>query len=324
MPKVIQRIGQRVIHYSAGGPRMVAMQGSGPSTGTPVGGKTANVYAHLNSLHNHSNPSSAQNASTRVANWVKRMSLQAPGGGNTYTIGAQFGFFWQWTLPPSGGNMFEEVSTPFLDPFSAAWGTASNIGVVEMVPDNFDGQYFDTAAVTNMGYAYEPVLLARIDEWQANAPNPNRIYAVYAGWPALNRPEYGGVDDNPASINSGGYATWLAYGLGAYQTWMELLVSRLQAARPGLDIRLHNISKASLLAFQNTVVGTVDKNVLIEDLAPHGRSSFYFIAAVADYIELFNEKPPAGFTFNPDWGVSSLITSNYQAIVDYMWGVLRP
>ena len=50
----------------------------------------------------------------------------------------------------------------------------------------------------------------------------------------------------------------------------------------------------------------------------------YFIAGVIDYIELFNEKPPTGFVFDPGWQVDAAIRSNYQAIVDYIWGVLRP
>jgi hypothetical protein len=84
------------------------------------------------------------------------------------------------------------------------------------------------------------------------------------------------------------------------------------------------VSRAVLLADRDTVVGTIPLASLFEDDAPHGLSTTYFLLAVADYIELFNEKPPTGFVFNGAWGVHPTVTANYQAIVDYIWGVLRP
>ncbi|TAF12678.1 MAG: T9SS C-terminal target domain-containing protein [Alphaproteobacteria bacterium] len=104
---------------------------------------------------------------------------------------------------------------------------------------------------------------------------------------------------------------------------MELLVAKLKTARPNLDIRLHNISKAVLMTHANTNVGNIPLTTLFEDLAPHGRSTWYCLAAIAEYIELFNEKPSATFTFNPTWNVDPIVTNNYQQIVDYMWTVLR-
>lgn len=307
----------------------------GSGAGTPVGGKTAHVYMHLNSLYNHANPSSAQNASTRVGNWVKRMAeaaVTAPSGKNTFTINAQFGFFTAWSTPPSGSAMFEEVSSPYIAAWTTSWSGASNINQVGFVPDNFDGQDFDPAVNTNMGASYQTRLLALIDAWETNAPNPDRVYFVFSGWPAMQT--YGGSGNNPGTIPAGppsGYAGWVAYGLGAYQTWMELLVSRLRAARPSLDIRLHNSSKASLLAFRDTMLGTVNKNTLFEDMAPHGRGSMYLIAGIAEYIELYDEKPPAnlfesggGWSGDPGWPVDAAIKSNYQSLVDFIWGVLRP
>ena len=287
--------------------------------GTPVGGKTVHAYAYLNSLHNHAHPTSAQNASTRVSNWVARMAARAPGGGNTYTVGAQFGHFAQWTVPPAAGQMFEEVSTPHLDPWAPGWEGASKIDVVEIVPDNFDAPRFDPAVCTRTGSSCEGRLLQLIDAWETHAPNPDRRYAVFAGWPAL-RPENG---DGSGAISPAMCSAWVSDGLGAYQQWMELLVNRLQTARPGLDIRLHAISKASLVAYRDTVVGTLPPDELFEEPAPHGRPSMYFIAAVADYIELFDEKPPADFAFDPAWGVSPVIAEHYPLIVDHIWRALR-
>jgi hypothetical protein len=313
---VFLRFGNRGLLFSPSG--VLGVDFSTP--GDPVGGQTVDVYSYLNSLHNHANPSSDQDANTRVGNWVARMAAQAPNGGNVYTLGATFGFVSSWDVPPIANTEHEEVTTPHVNQFSASWTGASEVEVVQFVPDNFDGFGFDPADVTNLGVSYQTRLLELIDAWETNAPNANRRYVVYAG--LLNLQTYGGTGDDPTTINSAGYASWVSDNLGSYQTWMELLVSRLQAARPTLDIRLHQISKAYVSLFANTVVGDVAPGVLFEDLAPHGRSTTYFLLAVAEYIELFGEKPPADFVFEPEWDVDTLVVDNYQAIVDHVWGVL--
>jgi hypothetical protein len=314
----IYQVGNRVIDF-----RGVRSWTVGPPPGgggTPVGGLTVDVYANLNSLHNHG--AGDGNANTRVGNWVHRMAQQAPNGGNVYTLGARFGFFTQWGIPPIASTGYEEVSTPYVDDYTASWAGAQNIELVEFVPDNFDGFNFDPAVNTNMNASYQTVFLTHIDAWEANAANANRRYAVYAGWPSLG--SYGATGDDPSTITPTGFANWVAFGVGAYQAWLELLVSRLQAARPGVDVRLHNVSKAVLLTYRDTVVGTIPADSLFEDTAPHGRSTWYFLASIAEYIEIYGEKPPAGFVFDPAWGVHASVTNNYQSIVDYIWGVLRP
>lgn len=295
--------------------------GGGGDTGTPVGGQAVDAFYYLNSLHNFADPAGDQNASTRVGNWMDRLATQAPNGGSTYSIGAQFGFFPQWSTPPRAFVKVEETGSP-IDEYNASWTNADQIEVVGFVPDNFDGVAFDPSATTNMGAAYVPTLLTLIDAWQANAPNASRRYVVYAGWPQLNG--YGGTNDDPTTVNPAGYASWISWGLGTYQTWLETMVAQLQAARPALDIRLHNVNKALLLTLRDTVVSTIPVGSLFQDLSPHGRETWYCLAGIAEYIETYGEKPPAGFTFNPAWNVHATVTANYQAIVDHMWGVLRP
>jgi hypothetical protein len=287
----------------------------GGGAGTPVGGMTRDVYAYLNSLHNHD--AGAGNANTSTGNWLRRMALQAPNGGNTYTLGSLFGFANAWETPPRGGGQ-EEVPSPYITGTNS-WANAGQIEVVGFVPDNFEAPNHDPLdANGTMGFAYQPRLLELIDAWQTNAPNASRRYVVYAGWPDMG--PYG----DPATISAGQITAYRTWALGGYQTWMELLVSRLQAARPALDIRLHDVSRALMLTWRDTVVSTIPAGTLFEDDSPHGRSTWYFLAAVAEYIELFNEKPPANFAFQGGWNVHATVTSNYQAIVDFMWGVLRP
>jgi hypothetical protein len=305
----IYRVGDIVVAFAQGGPlTWPAPSEPGGGDGTPVGGLTTNVYNYLNSLYDHAVGDGDEN--TNVKTWVTRFAAAAPTP-NSFTQSAEFGFFSQWEPPPR----FNDVLT---------WGPASSVIRVGFTPDNFDGQSRDPSVGTPGafdGEAYTPYLAGIVDAWEANAPNAERIYYVYAGSPNLGA--HGGSGDDPATLTPTQYANWVAYGLGAYNDWMELLVSQLQAARPSQTFRLHNVNRATLLAFQNTVVGTIDPTVLFEDLAPHGRPTWYCLKAVAEYIELFDEKPPA-ITFDPGWGVSPILTANFGAVVDYIWGVLRP
>lgn len=288
----------------------------GGGAGTPAGGMTRDVYAYLNSLHNHD--AGAGNANTSTANWMRRLAVAAPNGGNVYTCGWQFGFANGWVTPPAAQGQ-EVAPSPHMS--GNSWTGGNLIEVVEFVPDNFSGPTFDPNVTNDLGFVYQTRLLELIDAWQTNAPHPtpaNRVYAIYAGWPDMG--SYG----DPATISAGQITNYINWGLGGYQTWMELLVSRLQAARPTLNIRLHNVNRAVLRTWRDTVVSTIPAGTLFEDDAPHGRSTWYFLAAVADYIELYNEKPPAGFVFDGSWGVNATVTSNYQTIVDHIWGVLRP
>ncbi len=284
-------------------------------------GDTVDMYYYKNSLYNHLETGNSEaTASTNVGNWIARFT-ETTNNPKVATLGSVFGFFPQWSVPPKAHNFHSEISTPHMQKWTASWDGVKEIDLLGFVPDNFDGQAFDPSDTTNMGQAYVTKLLYLIDEWATNAPNASRRYVVYAGWPALNR--YGGTNDDPSTLTATAIANWHTYGLGDYQDWMELLVTQLQAARPNLDIRLHNISKAVLMCHQNTAVKNIRPELLFEDLAPHGRSTWYFMAAVAEYIEVFGEKPPTNFEFKAEWGVDSTVTSNYQTIVDYIWMVTK-
>lgn len=293
--------------------------------GTPVGARRVDAYGYINSLNSHADPSSEQNPSTRAPNWIARFAAAAPNGGNIYTLGARFSGVNQWAANPTpdGSTFHEDVSNPWINGDPPDWVNAEQIEVVEFTPNNFDMVNVDPNVASGIGPAVQSTILGVVDAWQTNGAHPtpaNRIYAVYAGWPLLSG--YG--SSTVAGMTPTMIANWIAYGLGPYQAWLELLVSRLQAARPALNFRLQNVSRACLLAYRDTAVSTIPITSLFEDMAPHGRASWYCLAGIAHYIELFNEKPPANFAFNPAWNVHPTFTANYQAIVDHIWSVLRP
>lgn len=294
-----------------------------PSLGTPVGGQTIHMMYGLNSLHNHA--AGTGNLNTRVGNWLARLSAQAPTP-NTITLGQYFGFADVWPNPPVyGGAIHEEVSSPYIN-YSADWTGAENIDVVGGVPDNFFGLLVDPAVTNGSGWVYETEWLQWLDAWEANAPKAGRRYTVYIGTPQLKQPGITYVSSEDPSLyhTEAGYTQWYS-DMVAYQAWNDLLVSRLQAARPALDIRKHSVSKAVLSAHQNIApLHAIPVGSLFYDRAPHGTTNWYFLLGIAEYICLFGEKPEAGFVFDPAWGIHADIQSNYAAIVDHIWGVLNP
>lgn len=291
-----------------------------PATGTPVGGQTFDMFYGLNSLHNHA--AGTGNLNTRVANWLARLSAQAPTP-NTITFGQNFGFADIWPIPPVyGGALHEEITSPHVN-YSADWINANQIEVVGMVPDNFFGLLVDPAAVNGSGWVYETEVLQWIDAWEANAPNANRKYVWYIGTPQLKQPGITYVSsENPSLYHTeAGYTQWYS-DMTTYQAWNDLLVSRIQAARPSLDIRKHSVSKAVLSLHQNNAaVHAIPVGDLFYDRAPHGTSNWYFLLALVEYMYLFGEKPPTTFTFDPAWNIHSNIQSNYTTIVNYLWSV---
>lgn len=264
-------------------------------------------YYYLNSLVSHE--TGDWSSSTQLPNWMERLSEEA---GKEYNVDSEFGFLDNWTLPPRANMGYPEAPSTTL--VGNSWTNASTIDRVSFVPDNFDGQTVDPDEIGNIAtQSYQDGLLALIDGWETNATNAERVYSVYAGWPDMG--PYG----DPATISPANLLAWQTWALGGYQEWFELLVSRLQNARPSLDIRLSDVNRILMLTYQNTVVSTISAGDLFEDDAPHGRSSWYFLASLVEYMETYGEKPPSTYVPLSGHEVNSVITSNYEDIVDYMW-----
>lgn len=322
------RVGDVGILFAQGGPYSVDFSSGDP--GAPVGGQQIDIYTQYHSLHNHSHPPSAQHAGTRVANWVQRMASQAPNGGNSFTIGATFTNPWEWAgQAPLGTATHEETTnSPYCSSTVRTWENKDEIELVQYLPYNFEMLDYDPDVASNLGASIQQTYITHFTAWETNAPNPNRRYSIYTSWPETRHS--GTQTSDLDSLTTAQRNQWFTYAFGYYQDWMELLASRIQAAMPGIDLRLHNINLAVMGCIRDTVVGTIPLSDLFEDVAPHGRSTIYFIAGVAEYIEIFNEKPPANFQFNsteqadPARRVHQTAVDNYQTIVDYVWGVLRP
>jgi hypothetical protein len=258
----IYRINDRVLAFLPTGAQTWTLAASG---GEPVGGKTMDVYGNIHSLHNHAHPPSAQHSGTRVANWVKWFSLQAPNGGNSYTFGGMFLDVRQaGSLPPAATATHEAVSTPHVETFPSGWASSlQQVDLVEFVPNNFEILDYDPHATTTLGASIQQTYITHIDAWQTNAPNPNRRFVIYTNWPETRHS--GNATEDLSQLTAPQIAQWDVYAFGHFQTWMELLVSRLQADRPALNIRLHNVNRAVLRTWRDTVVSTIPAGTLFQE-----------------------------------------------------------
>jgi hypothetical protein len=308
-----------VVHFQDAGPVLTWQTGGGGGAqpGDPVGGQSRAVWAGMNSLYVHTAFMATEHTNTPI--WVHRFGLAAPGGGNAIQLRAVFGFGNEWSNPvPTGGGVGPIPTTGVPD---GSWVGGSNVDVVTLVSDNFFGQDAATPSTNHfLGWNYLTEYTRIIDAWESNAPNPERIYAFYTGWQRL------GAFGQPGTITAPQRAAYIANGLGFFNTWQQSVLSALRAARPALASRIviHDINNALMLTLRDTVVSTIPMADLFVDDAPHGTATWYFLAGLVQYIELFNEKPPANFSFEPGWGVHATVTANYQALVDFIWGVLRP
>lgn len=314
------RIGNRGLLFSSDGAQVLSLG----DLGTPVGGQTANMFFFLNSLYNH--VVGTGTANTYVSNWLGRLSAQAPTP-NTLTFSQRFGFAEEWpSVPQINGNttVMEVPQGPIS--YTSTWVGANTIEVVGFVTDNFFGMSVAPDQPNTGGWNYITELLRIIDGWEANAPNPNRTYRLYSSWSAL-RNDAGNVVPAGALgegvVNEPGKLAWYARNETVYEPWNALIVSMLQAARPTLDIRLHEVGKALRVVHRDiAAIHGMNMTDLFFD-GSHGKPSWYLMAGIAEYICQFGEKPPAGLVFDPAWGVHATVEANYQVIVDNMWTTLN-
>jgi len=327
----IYQVGSRVIDFR--GIRSWTVGTPPGGGGTPVGGQVLDVAGYFHSLWKHAALGSDAHPGTSVGNWVYRMAQQAPNGGNDIGVCGSFRSLRQAeSIPPNMHVVDDEVPYRYMNNYVQTWTGANQMDVMFMVPDNFASHSVDPGAPSGFGLPVaQDLFSAGISQWEANAPKAGRYYAIYNSWPHLQQsgiPTY--TDEDVSALTPAHIATWINYALNTFAPWYDLLISRMQGILPGVEIRNWDVCRPLVLAMRDTAVGDVPITEMFEDYAPHGRATCYFVVAIAQYIHFFNEKPPANLQFNwpdqadPTRRVHAAVVNNYQSIVDYIWGVLRP
>jgi hypothetical protein len=326
----IYQVGNRVIDFRGLRSWTVGTQPGGD--GTPMGGQTLDVAGYFHSLWKHAALGSDAHPGTSVGNWLHRMAQQAPNGGHDIGVCGSFHSPRQTPAPPYMHVVDDEVPYRHMNNYEFVWTGANQMDAMFWVPDNFESFQHDPDAITGFGApSAQALFTALIQAWETNAPKVGRHYAIYNSFDHLawtGRP--GHQDEDVSALTPAHIATWINHSLTVYAPWFDLLVSRVQATYPSLDIRLYDVCRPLVLAMRDTAVGDVPITEMFEDYAPHGRATCYFVVAIAQYIHFFGEKPPANLQFNwpdqadPTRRVHAAVVNNYQSIVDYIWGVLRP
>lgn len=286
-----------------------------PGIGRPI--REARVYHYLNSLTDHAIGGEGGDNDTNVLNWAARIANHS---GQTYQADGQFGFADSWTIPPLSTLGWADVTTPNT---GSSWGTANaaNITHVYFTPDNFNmGTQGPTVGVFNGG-TYPVQIGALMDGWNANTTDPD--YVIYEGWP-----DGGGFFVEPEVATAQAWIDYKAYALDenprtvgntGYQWYLDEVLSTLQTDRPGDTIGRVQVSKILLsLVDESYLSSTVPIDYYV-DSAPHGNETWYFLAGMVYYVELFKQRVPATYIPEPSVGVASFVTNNLQQIKDFIF-----
>ena len=134
---------------------------------------------------------------------------------------------------------------------------------------------------------------------------------IYENWPDM-----GGIAPN-FPPNEDQLENYYSFSEGEFHDWWIAYHNDLDLNRPDLNIKMVPIGPMFADLFQNTNLKDIPVTEIYEDNAPHGRASLYFLASLASYIAIYEEKPPLDFEI-PEI-IHSTIIEEYEAIIDRMW-----
>lgn len=136
-------------------------------------------------------------------------------------------------------------------------------------------------------------------------------FIIYENWPDMGSI----APDFPPTTEQ--LETYYSYTESEFHEWWLAYHNDLDIGRPDLNIKMVPIGPMFADLFQNTVLKDIPVTEIYEDNAPHGRASLYFLASLATYMAIYEEKPPLDFEI-PDI-IHSTIINQYESIIDRMW-----
>lgn len=268
---------------------------------------SATVYHYLNSLTDYSGGGGPGfGPDTKVPNWVARFAKKA---GKSYRVDGELGFVDGWSLPPRSAVGYKSASSANV---GDSWRSADSANVTHLyfTPDNFNqAEVSDPKGGVFGGASYVDRLLNFIDSWEEKT-NDEIVYRVYEGWADMGR--Y--ADPFPGSSKD--LEKWRGYTLGDYHDWYLKLIAELKSERPNIEIDLVPVSKAIVGAMEQTILRELSSEDLFVDNAPHGNATFYFLAGVVTYMDLYREPIPSAYKI-PD-SVNQLVRDNFAEIEGYL------
>lgn len=266
------------------------------------------IFGH--SLIHHEfqvNPTPSQE--TSVPHWMHFLAAES---GHEFAVGGQYGFLPQHAnLPPISQWGFDFVAGAWesdTEPFSDADFTN-----ILITPGNFiqwqspDSEY-PGDDITPIGATH------LIFDWCIEQENSLNFF-VYENWPDMAPYLANGFPPNESEWNA-----YLQYLNGDFHDWFVEYFEAVSLNYPNTCVRMIPVGTVINNLLKQDPFNQIPITELYEDDAPHGRASIYFLASIATYMAMYEERPSPDYTV--DDIIHPIIRDNYDSAVDYIWQAL--
>lgn len=275
-----------------------------------VAQKNVRTFIFGHSLINHeAQINTTPSQETSVPHWFHFLSEAS---NHTYAVSGQYGFLPQHAnVPPIAQWGFDFVDGAWesdTEPFSEA--DFSNILIT---PGNF--VQWQPPWMNYFGENISPIdATTTIFDW-CSEQEPSLDFFIYENWPDM-APYLS--NDFPPSPSE--WDAYLDYLNGDFHSWFVEYHDSMQVAFPDQCIRMIPVGPAINNLMKVAPFDQIPIEDLYEDDAPHGRATIYFLASIATYMAMYEEKP--ALDFEVDGIIHPIVANNYLDVVDFIWDVL--
>ena len=266
---------------------------------------TTYIFGH--SLLDHRPPAiPTPSDETTVPHWLQLLANHAD---KDFAASGKYGFLPQHANDPVfsqwGYDIVNSAWESDYEPFSDADFTTGIITAGNFIQyQAHTEEYYGDPGVTPLSATLD------IIDFLAAQEDSMKII-IYENWPDMGSiaPDFPPTE---AQLE-----TYYAETAGPFHDWWIPYHNDLDAMRPDLDIKMVPVGPIFADILVNTELANIPVTELYEDNAPHGRASLYFLASLATYIAIYEEKPPVDYAVPSI--VHPIIAANYVDIVNRMW-----
>ncbi len=283
---------------------------------TPLPGNPTelNTYYFGHSLVFHTDTDYPDVNELSIPHWL---SLLSEAGGHTYTADGEFRTN-NYPLPASPDWGFSIAASGWNGDFATSDMDAviyTDLNFVQYKPPTEPYDY-DAGDMPATPVASVLRLLEYVDQEE-----PDAKFYIYEGWSDAGVLIPGFPEVQPTAEE---VASYHAEAKGAYHDWWLTLHDESISASGNNDIKLIPVGLIlSGLLTDIEPLTTITFDQLFEDNAPHGRPTHYFLAAMIQYMALYQEQPPASYQNQISPVINDLVAVNYDQIVAYIWNELN-
>ena len=270
------------------------------------------LYFFGHSLLDHRPPAiETPSDETTVAHW---MALLAEADGRTFGATGQYGFLpGHANLPPFSQWGYDIVAPVWESDYQEF--AESDINVVMVTAANFaQWQGPDVDYYTDPGISPVSATLDIMD-WVYEQRDDYSFY-IYENWPDMAPYLSTGYPPSPED-----FSFYNEYLHGEFHDWWIEYHDRLLEERPDLNVRMVPAGPILAVLLGEYLEGQIPLTELYEDDAPHGRATLYFLAALVNYMAVYDVQAPANFEASDL--VHPVIRDRYQDIVALIWAELQ-